>query len=357
MIVHIKTKCVSTSSLFCGSRYMSLSFTKGDLPLAAIRNSKYPKLEGKVLYATEPSFKPRTHTHKEDSDSDSDSEIETVSTQVTIPDGTFSPVPNNKFRDVMYVFGQSGCGKSIFTGNYIAEYQYLHTHNPVYIVSRKESDEAFEGLNVQYLSVDKFVAEEEGGRRGRLVATPMVCGDFSNLIEEEFRKKMEVWKKASIAAKGKRMKVPPEPVAPTGCLIVYDDVDSMDAVSKVLMESVQASIKDVLNVGRSKHLSVVITSHLGSDYKRTRGILNETQNIVCFPRGSNPDAIKYVLGKYGNLTKDELEKVMKLPSRWVCVRREYPSAVIYSDGAYLTNLPDIAPKQRRKVRVKAKPID
>jgi hypothetical protein len=46
----------------------------------------------------------------------------------------------------MYAFGTSGCGKSIWTGNYMCEYQQKHPKNPIFLFSEKDNDPAFEGI-------------------------------------------------------------------------------------------------------------------------------------------------------------------------------------------------------------------
>ena len=91
----------------------------------------------------------------------------------------------------------------------------------------------------------------------------------------------------------------------------------------------------MLNVGRHHGLYVVITSHLGSDYTKTRAILNEAHGICCFPNGSSAKQLTYVLETYAGLTKDDIRKVRRLPSRWVYIRKTYPAAVVHATGAYL----------------------
>jgi hypothetical protein len=310
---------------------MSLTFSKGHKQLAAVRGCRLPKLEGKIISCKEPDYSGGAETAERGGP-----------TNYKLPDGRFCPVFSDQWRDTFYIFGMAGCGKSVLTGNLIGEYQLENPDNPVYIVSRKDSDEAFSGLEVQYVPVDKFVMVDPSSKKGKLKGTPMIVQDFEDLMTEGYNQKMAQYEALLKEIKERKLKVkiPPPPVEPTGCLIVYDDVDSMDAVSDELNDAVQKSIKDILNVGRSKHMSVIVTSHLGSDYKRTRGVLNECGNIVCFPRGSNPDGIKYVLKKYCALDPATMERVFKLPSRWVCVRRIMPSCVIYEGGCFLTNLPD-----------------
>lgn len=317
---------------------MSLTFSKGHKPIAAIRGTKrLEKLEGKILSAKEHDFsKERTKGP----------------TRVKIEDGEFCPVPGDKFRETFYIFGANGKGKSVLAGHIMAEYQHKFPDKPIFVVSRKDCDEAFEGIHLTYLSADKFIAVDPTSKRGKLKAVPMICQDFEALVNEIYQQRVHEYEQLMKDIKAKKIviakkDVPDPPERIDGCLVVYDDIDSMDAVCEELKESVQKSIKDVLNVGRNFgppggpkfHISVIVTSHLGADYRQTATVLNEVQNIVCFPRGSSPKGITYVMKTYGNLDDDEIKKLFKLPSRWVCVRREEPSLVIYQSGCYMTNLP------------------
>lgn len=322
-----------------GIPYMSLTFTKGHKEIAAIRGTKrLDKYEGKVLSVKEHDYS---------------SERSSGPTHIRIPDGELCPVPGDKFRETFYIFGQSGKGKSVLAGHIMAEYQYKYPDNPIYIVSRKESDEAFDGVTVEYLPIDKFIMVDPTSKKGKMKATPMICQDFAAMIDESYGQKLAAYGQLLKDIKDKRIKVPkkdiPEPpMEPDGCLVVYDDIDTMNAVCEELKESVQKSICDVLNVGRNfgpkggpnKHISVIVTSHLGAKRSETAAMLNECQNIVCFPRGSSPKQIRYVMKTYGGLEDEDINKLFKLPSRWVCVRREEPSLVIYQGGCYLTNLPE-----------------
>jgi hypothetical protein len=62
--------------------------------------------------------------------------------------------------------------------------------------------------------------------------------------------------------------------------------------------------------------------------------------VVIFPRFSQPKSIQYVLSEYGHLSNADINKLMKLPSRWVAVRCIDPYIVIYNSGAYEIEMKD-----------------
>jgi DNA helicase HerA-like ATPase len=245
---------------------MSISAKDGREPLAVVRGSR--KGDGLKFYINE--------------DGRGDEAIE-------IADGSLSVLPPEKGRTVQYIFGMSGSGKSTWIGNFVAEWLAEHPGRPVYVVSRKLEDGAFEGIKVKHVVVDESLIDE-----------PMTVDDF-----------------------------------PENCMTIWDDIDSIQP--KRVNDAVQGLLRDVLEVGRARRVNAVVSSHLGSDYKRTRTILNEAHGITFFPYGSSAHQIRYVLKTYGGMDSEQVRKCLRLPSRWVSLRKMFPPAIIYSSGAYMLN--------------------
>jgi len=63
--------------------------------------------------------------------------------------------------------------------------------------------------------------------------------------------------------------------------------------------------------------------------------LGEAQKFVLFPNGCSMKQMTNLLGLYGGCDTDELRRIRKLPSRWVCLSTTFPSLVIYEGGCYL----------------------
>jgi len=204
-----------------------------------------------------------------------------------VEDGQMSVVPPREGRAVQYIFGASGSGKSTWLSNYLAEWCHAHRNGKVYFVSRLSEDPAFEDLPVERIRVDEGLIDE-----------PLTADEF-----------------------------------PENCFVVFDDVDSIRPAA--LNDAVQGTLRDLLETGRHRGITVAVTSHLGSDYKRTRTILNECHGITFFPHGSSAQQVKYVLKTYGGLDNDQIKRVMKLPSRWIHLRKQYPPTIVYGGGAYL----------------------
>jgi len=209
-------------------------------------------------------------------------------TSIDVLDGQLSVLPGSK-RTVQYIFGMAGSGKSTWIGNYVAEWLSKNPGRPVIVISRKKEDDAFHGIPCKYLIVDQSLLEE-----------PLSIDDL-----------------------------------PDDCMTIWDDIDSIQP--KKVNDAVQDFLRDVLEVGRSRNINAVVSSHLGSDYKRTRTILNETHGITFFPWGSSAHQIKYVLKTYGGMDAKAIQTCLKLPSRWIHLRKSYPPAIVFASGAYLLN--------------------
>jgi hypothetical protein len=200
--------------------------------------------------------------------------------------GTCQVLPDPEKRSIVYVFGASGSGKSYFVKGYVQEWKKLHPKAPVYVFSRLEKDESLDEIKPKRVLIDDSLADER-----------ITTDDF-------------------------------EP----NSMVIFDDIDTLP---KNQLDAVYSIMNDILQVGRHRNIYCCITSHLGSDYKKTRVILNEAHGICIFPNGSSAKQITYVLETYAGLDKADIKKLRKLPSRWVFVRKAYPAAVVYNTGCYL----------------------
>ena len=61
----------------------------------------------------------------------------------------------------------------------------------------------------------------------------------------------------------------------------------------------------------------------------------EVQQCVIYPSSSSYSHLKHLLSHYYGLDSAEIKQIRRLPSRWVCVKRDFPPVVLYDGGAYL----------------------
>lgn len=204
--------------------------------------------------------------------------------------GDIVQIPRMDTRECLYICGPSGSGKSTYITQYAKQYKKLFKNNPIYIISKIENDKSFDELGKK--NIFKIPLNNEN-----FVDDPIKTTDLED------------------------------------CLIIFDDTDTI--IDKKILNGVNALKDDILETGRHQNIYICISSHLINDYKKTRTVLNECHHIVLFPRASSYHSIKYVLSHYLGLSSQEIERIKRLPTRWVTVSKHYPRKVLFQKGAYL----------------------
>lgn len=287
------------------------SFKNGD-PIAVIEGGKY---DGKLIRLVDIHNKPKLDfsklTKKEqqqlslllNSDDDEDIQIPKkfvdfyndhqnstgeLGDSIEITDGTIIPVPNLKTRDCYYVSGPSGSGKSTFTSNYARQWKkFFHEKdNHVVLFANVAEDAVLDKLNPLRIPLDQ-----------NLIMDPVQLNELSN------------------------------------CLVIFDDTDQLS--DKDLQNAVNNLKNKILEQGRHNNIYCLITSHLQSDYAKTRTVLNESSHVVFFP-GTNAMQIKKFLTTYVGLNSKQIQNLFNLQNttRWICIKKTYPMLVIYEKGIF-----------------------
>ena len=245
-------------------------------------------------------------------------------------DEEFQIVPNSKQeRDILYIIGKSGSGKSYYAMQYAKEYKKRHPHNPIYVFSEKPKDTE---------SLDKI------GEIHRIKIGKNLLETDSDDEDDEPKKKWDrtkthknVIKQFEAEAK-QNAKTPSEENESSGgllnykdfenSLVIFDDVDAI--MNKKIKEAVYGLLNQMCNMGRSKHISVIMTSHKGASRKETEIILREAHMITVFPRKVPPGDLDYILETYFGLNKEGIEDVKSIRnSRWVTlINQTYPSVAV-----------------------------
>jgi hypothetical protein len=215
---------------------------------------------------------------------------------VNLPDDLmFQPLPdtNQNKRDVYYIAGASGSGKSYSAKTIANNYLKLYPDRQIYVVSKLDEDETLDSIIKPVIRLNYKEFEED----------PPDLDDFYD------------------------------------CLIIFDDFDTIQP--KKLMDKVLNFIDDIATMGR-KHkdgqgnVSMIVISHYLTNYKKTRLILNECSHMVLFPQATSSHALNYVLKNYIGMDKNDVQKLKKL-GRWVMIHKMFPQFVLSSQKAYLLN--------------------
>jgi hypothetical protein len=206
--------------------------------------------------------------------------------EIIIHEGEVVPVPTFNTRECIYVAGPSGSGKSTYLSNYAKEYKNLFPRNNIYLFSRVADDKCLDDLNPTRILMNEEMVED-----------PINPNELAN------------------------------------SLVIFDDTDTIPEGK--LKKALIALKNDLLETGRHENVHVAITSHLLTNYRDTRTVLNETHSITLFPCGGSTYAIRYCLKTHCGFDNKEVAKIIKLPSRWVTIKKTFPQAVLYSKGVYL----------------------
>lgn len=199
-------------------------------------------------------------------------------------------LPNSKReRDVLYIAGQSGSGKSYFASKWLKEYCKIYKDRTIYLFSSVEKDD----------QLDKITRLKRVKLNEKFLSTPLQATDFKD-----------------------------------SCCI-FDDCDVIR--NKQLKQKVWNILNMLLQTGRHQNCSVIQISHVINAGCETRIILNESHSITIFPRTLGARNLKYLLENYLGYDKHQINQIKKIgrESRAVTFIKSYPNVVLYDKGALI----------------------
>ena len=196
---------------------------------------------------------------------------------LTIKEGKFQQCPDpNTERQILYITGASGSGKSTYTSKYTILYKKIFPKNPIYVFSALKDD-----ASLDVIKPKRFKITQEA-----LIDDPINIEDLSN------------------------------------SLCIFDDIDCIS--KKELKEAVYNILNEILETGRHFRISCIITNHLPSNGVYTRRILNECHSITYFPHSGNNGKLKKFLIDQIGLDKQDFINNKKAKSRWATIFKNYP---------------------------------
>lgn len=205
------------------------------------------------------------------------------------------PFPK-KQREIIYIAGPSGSGKSSYACNYIKQFHDEYPKNDIYIFTGIKNDPAIKKL-IETHNSDSFTTINIDND---LVNNPIKIDDFKD-----------------------------------GDLILFDDVCQI--YDQHIKDNIIQLIRELLETGRHKNLYVVITNHVVNPIEKNFGriIMNELTSLTIFPKSGAVKPIKYCLNTYFGLGNNDIDKILQIKSRWITIQRNFPLTIIYDKGAYI----------------------
>lgn len=209
--------------------------------------------------------------------------------QFSLPKGNkfqVLPNPNPEKRDVLYVCGASGCGKSYFIKGMVENYRKLFPDREVYLATQLEEDETLDSLKppIKRIRISSFLEK------------PPKIDEFED------------------------------------CFFIADDFDTLP---KAELNALWNVIDMIAIQGRHTRTSLGVISHYISNYKTTRLILNEANKVVVYPQATSLGNLRYMLERKFGIDVDKIKEFKRMKTRWVCLYAMYPQYYITETGAGL----------------------
>jgi hypothetical protein len=211
---------------------------------------------------------------------------ETQSKDIELENGAFEilPSPDPKKREVFYIAGASGSGKSYIAKGLGEYYQKLFPDRHVYLISKLEEDAG---------TLDKMKP------KAKRINIQSLIDDFPDL--DEFKNSM----------------------------VIFDDYDTFTGPAEKVVHKL---IDDLATMGRHTNTTMLCLSHYLTNYKKTRLLLNEATHIIVYPMATSYHALSYLLKTHIGMTKDDIRDLKKM-GRWVCIYKHFPQYLISSQYA------------------------
>jgi hypothetical protein len=209
-----------------------------------------------------------------------------ASKDVELESGAFEllPSPDPLKREIWYIAGASGSGKSYIAKGLGEYYQKLFPDRSVYLISKLSEDAG---------SLDKMKPKP------KRINIQSLIDDYPDL--EEFR----------------------------NCMIIMDDYDTFTGPADKVVHKL---IDDIATMGRHTNTTMLCLSHYLTNYKKTRLLLNEASHLVIYPMATSYHALSYLLKTHIGMNKDDIRDLKKM-GRWICIFKNFPQYLISSTNA------------------------
>jgi hypothetical protein len=216
-------------------------------------------------------------------------EVRHPETEIQLQDGyrLQYAVDKNIERQIVYIAGASGSGKSHWCRQFIGEYHKAYPSRPVYMLSALTEDTTLDKLScIKRIKLSPEFLEDE-----------LKSADFAD------------------------------------SLMIFDDCDTI--ANRKLRKKVLEIQSDILSTGRHYNVSCLVTTHTPCAGLDSKLILNECHSCVIFPAGLGGRAKSYLLETYLGLDKLQIRKLKDIDSRSICFIKGYPQVVLAERNAYI----------------------
>lgn len=254
-----------------------------------------------------------------------------------------SQFPNIVLRDIVYISGPQGSGKSTYIKNYMVEFKKIYKSEIIYDDDSSISEESkmlelleimeiMDEYDMELEDPEPLPVEKDGIRYKDIFLFSRISDDESF---QDFNLKQIDLNNTELIDNPIKCK---EDIP--NSLVIFDDYDTFDAK---IRKSLEMTLNDILLNGRDqanegRDIYVCVSSHQLMNYRKTRDIINEASSITFFPKATNYYQINRLLKEYIGFDKFLIKKIYKLPSRWVTIYKRYPKYILYEKGIFSPNI-------------------
>lgn len=245
------------------------------------------------------------------------------------------PVFNDTYeRNISYICGKSGSGKSYYMAKYIRKYHHMNPRNLIYYVSANRI-----GNDKSYLPLFEKKSFQKVFRQIRL-------SSINNIIPfEEYRNCIFIFDDILDV----EVSLSPDEIAnlyleekksnnAQDVKLLLSDQVKIARITKIKSELIKHNIVNsifaLLNLGRKNGISVLVSDHKLHSGGNSCKIISESHNIVLFPHGNvSSSKLEEFLVKKLSFDKDQAAKVINK----VFKKYEFLNINVAGDNFYLTS--------------------
>lgn len=198
--------------------------------------------------------------------------------------------PDNSKRFIHYISGPSGSGKSYWIKNLCQNMLNINPKYPIFLISALSQDETLDQVH----QIKRILLDE------KWIEDPITINDL-----------------------------------PHDCMVIFDDCDVIH--NKKIKEEVYKLLDQILETGRHFNISCCVVSHLTTNGKETRRMLNECHTITIYPNSGSFKGIHYLLKNYVGLDNKAIDKIKNIKSRWITIYKHYPQLLVSENEISLLN--------------------
>lgn len=116
-------------------------------------------------------------------------------------------------------------------------------------------------------------------------------------------------------------------------LCIFDDIDRHP--NKEVALELNLLRDKIMNSGRHDNIDLISIAQVLLDGKKTKCSNTNAFQIVGFPNSGGRYQLSEFMRRYMSLPKQTIEKIISLPTRWVCINNCNPMYVLHEHGAFM----------------------